>query len=261
MDFMVLKVKSTGGGNVLKDNEELQPLGNGINVIVSREHHFFTDTILLAHFSKPKSNETAVDLGTGCGTIPLLWCKENPPKQTYAVEIQKNGADMAQRSVKLNKLEDKIAVLNKDLKNLKGQLPFGYFDVVACNPPYKPLGTGVVSRGQSHSIIRHESSCTVEDTVKAASDLLRFGGRFCICLRPERLTDALTSFREYKLEPKRLQMVQQRTNKAPKLFLLEGKRGAKQGGLVVLPALIIEDEKGNYSDEMMKIYGSFKEIT
>ncbi|MEE1153972.1 MAG: tRNA1(Val) (adenine(37)-N6)-methyltransferase [Acutalibacteraceae bacterium] len=246
---------------MLKDNEELQPLGNGINVIVSNEHHFFTDTILLAHFSKPKSYETAVDLGTGCGTIPLLWNREKPPKHTYAVEIQENGADMATRSVAMNNLQDKITILNKDLRQLKGSLTFGSFDVVVCNPPYKPLGTGIVSSGESHSIIRHESSCTVEDVVKTASALLRFGGRFCLCLRPERLTDVITAMRENLLEPKRLRMVQQHTNKAPKLFLIEGKRGGKAGGLVVEPALLIEKENGEFSDEMMSIYGSFKELT
>ena len=246
---------------MLKDNEELQPLGNGINVIVSNEHHFFTDTILLAHFSKPKSYETAVDLGTGCGTIPLLWNREKPPKHTYAEEIQENGADMATRSVAMNNLQDKITILKKDLRQLKGSLTFGSFDVVVCNPPYKPLGTGIVSSGESHSIIRHESSCTVEDVVKTASALLRFGGRFCLCLRPERLTDVITAMRENLLEPKRLRMVQQRTNKAPKLFLIEGKRGGKAGGLVVEPALLIEKENGEFSDEMMSIYGSFKELT
>ena len=245
---------------MLKENEELQPLGRGINVIVSNEHHFFTDTILLADFSKPLKRETAVDLGTGCGTIPLLWNKENPPKHTYAVEIQQNGADMAQRSVELNNLQDKITVINEDLRNLRGKLTFGSFDVVVCNPPYKPLGTGIVSQDISHSIIRHENSCTIEDVVKTASGLLRFGGRFCLCLRPERLTDVITAMRNNLLEPKKLRMVQQRKNKSPKLFLIEGRRGGKPGGLNVLPALLIEDDEGNFSEEMMNIYGTFKEL-
>ena len=80
-----------------------------------------------------------------------------------------------------------------------------------------------------------------------------------MCLRPDRLTDVFVAFRKYSLEPKRLQMVQQRVNKAPKLFLVEGRRGGKPGGLVTLPTLFIENSNGEYSDEMMKIYGSFKE--
>lgn len=249
-----------GSDIVLKDNEELQALGNGLNVIVSEEHHFFTDTILLADFSKPKKHETAVDLGTGCGTIPLLWCRESPPKHIYAVEIQENGADMALRSVEMNNLTEKITIMNEDLRNLKGKFVHGSMDIVVCNPPYKPMGTGVVSSGKSHSIIRHEKTCTVDDVLATASDLLRFGGRFCLCLRPERLTDVLLSMREHKIEPKRLRMVQQRQDKAPKLFLVEGKRGGNAGGLVIMPTLFIENENGDFSDEMMKIYGSFKEV-
>ena len=160
----------------------------------------------------------------------------------------------------MNALESRITVMNEDLRELKGKLNFGFFDVVVCNPPYKPLGTGIVSSGKSHSIVRHENTCTIEDVIKTASSLLRFGGRFCMCLRPDRLTESLMLMRKYLIEPKRLRMVQQRKDKAPKLFLVEGKRGGKEGGLNVMPVLLIEDESGNFSEEMMKIYGSFKEV-
>ena len=245
---------------MLKENEELQPLGNGLQVIVSKQHHFFTDTILLANFSKPKKHETAVELGTGCGTIPLLWNRETPHVHTYAVEIQENAVDMTRRSIALNHLDEKITVIHEDLRCLKGRLPIVNCDVVVCNPPYKPLGTGLVSSDGSHAIIRHENTCTIEDVIKTASSLLRFGGRFCMCLRPDRLTESLLLMRKYLIEPKRLRMVQQRKDKAPKLFLAEGKRGGKEGGLNVMPVLLIEDESGNFSEEMMKIYGSFKEV-
>lgn len=251
--------RNKGDNIVLKEDENLQPLGNGINVIVSDEHHFFTDTILLANFSSPKHSEIAIDLGTGCGTIPLLWCKENAPKHIYGIEIQKNGADMAQRSVSINKLDDKITILNEDLRNLKGKLNFGSFDLVVCNPPYKPIGMGVLSSGKSYSIIRHEKNCTIDDVINTAASLLRFGGRFCLCLRPERLADVILSMREHKIEPKKLRMVQQRKNKSPKLFLIEGRRGGNIGGLNVMPTLFIENDNGDFSDEMMNIYGSFKE--
>ncbi len=247
-------------GILLRENEELQPLGNGLQVIVSKQHHFFTDTILLADFSKPKRKETAVELGTGCGTIPLLWSRENPPLHIYAVEIQENAVDMAKRSVAMNHLEENITVICEDLRCLKGKLPIVHCDVVVCNPPYKPLGTGLVSRDDAHAIVRHENSCTIEDVVQSASSLLRFGGRFCLCLRPERLSDTIVTMRKYHIEPKRLRMVQQRHDKPPKLFLLEGRQGGKEGGLNVLPTLFIEKENGMFSDEMMEIYGSYKEL-
>lgn len=244
---------------MLKDGEKLENLGNGISVIVSDMHHFFTDTILLADFANPKKNEKAVDLGSGCGTIPLLWSRYNTPLHTTAVEIQADGADMIARSVEYNKLSEKITVLNEDLKNLKGKLPMGYYDLVVCNPPYKPLGTGVLNPADTYKIIRHECSCTIDDIASSASSLLRFSGRFCLCQRPERLPDVLEAFRKADLEPKKLRMVQQRKNKAPKLFLIEGRRGGKKGGLVNYPALLIEDDNGNFSNEMMSIYGSYKD--
>lgn len=243
---------------MLQESERLEPLGKGIQVIVSDEHHFFTDTILLADFAAPKPHEKAVDLGSGCGTIPLLWNRYKAPFHTAAVEIQENGADMIRRSVMYNRLDEKISVLCADLKELKGRLPFGTYDLVVCNPPYKPLGSGIVSKGTSHQVIRHESACTIDDVVQAAAKLLRFSGRFCLCLRPERLTDVLVAMRKAKLEPKRLRFVQQRKNKEAKLFLIEGKNGARSGGLVMEPTLLIEDDAGGFSAEMNAIYGDYR---
>lgn len=243
---------------MLKDNEHFEPLGNGIEIIVSDLFHFSTDTILLADFAKPKRNDKAVDLGTGCGTIPLLWARSNPSMEIKAVEIQTDGSEMASRSVVHNGLEN-IEIFNKDLKELRGVLPFGYFSLVSCNPPYKEKGTGITNPDNEKLIARHEESCSIDDITLCAKNLLQFGGRFCLCQRPERLADVLLSMRKNDLEPKRLRFVQQRKSKAPKLFLVEGKRGGKPSSLIVEKTLFIEDEKGRLSDEMMEIYGSYKE--
>ncbi len=242
---------------MLLENEKIQPLGGNYNIIVSDQHTFWNDTILLANFSAPKQSENAVDLGAGCGGISLMWCKNNLAKSITAIEIQKTACDMLNRSVKLNNLENKISVINADLCDLKGILPFGVFDIVVCNPPYKATGTGIVNPSEQHKIARHETLCTIDDITKTASNLLRFSGRFCLCLRPERLCEVFESMRKNNIEPKRLQFVQQRKSKAPKLFLVEGKRGGKKGGLIVMPTLFIEDENGSYSQEMIDIYGDY----
>lgn len=243
---------------MLLEGEKLEPLGNGYKIIVSKQHTFWNDTILLANFSSPKNSDMAVDLGAGCGGISLIWCRNNTTKSIYAVEIQETACDMLNRSVKLNNLENKISVINTDLCNLKGVLPFGTFDIVVCNPPYKAIGTGIVNNSNQQKIARHETFCTIDDITQTASKLLRFSGRFCLCLRPERLFEVLDSMHKANIEPKRLQFVQQRKSKAPKLFLVEGKRGAKSGGLIVMPTLFIEDNNGNYSQEMIDIYGDYK---
>lgn len=244
---------------MLKENEHIEPLGNGIKIIVSDIHHFSTDTILLADFSRPKRKCKAVDLGSGCGTIPMLWLRDNKNIQADAVEIQQDAADMIKRSAELNSLSDKLRAINCDLKELKGVLPFGSYDLVSCNPPYKLSGSGIVNPNESKTLARHEQSCTLEDIMSAASKLLQFGGRFCMCQRPERLTDILSLMRQYDLEPKRIRFVQQRLQKEPKLVLVEGRRGGKRGSLVTMPTLFIENESGDFSDEMKEIYGCYKE--
>lgn len=240
-------------------NIHLEPLGNGISIFVSDSYHFSTDTILLADFSKPKGYKKCAELGTGCGTIPLLWCRHNKSLEITAVEIQQNACELAQKSIEQNNLSDNIKLINSDLRELKGKIPFGYYDVVVCNPPYKIGGGGITNPESSKQIARHETECTLDDICKTASQLLQFGGRFCICQRPERLADVMESMRKFAIEPKTLRIVQQRKSKAPKLFLLEGRRGGKRGFLNVMPTLFIENEDGEFSEEMMNIYGSYKE--
>ena len=213
------------------NNKHLEPLGGGIKIYVSDSYRFSTDTILLADFSKQIGAKKCVDLGTGCGTIPLLWYKNNNRLDITAVEIQENACKLFSQSLEYNNLLDKIRIVNSDLNKLDGALPLGSFDLVACNPPYKISGGGITNPG----------------------------GRLCICQRPERLADAMEAMRKYSVEPKKLRLVQQRKSKAPKLFLLEGRRGGKRGFLEVMPTLFIEDESGNFSEEMLNIYGSYKE--
>lgn len=242
---------------MLKKGEHFEPLGNGIEIIVNDFFHFSTDTILLADFSQPKRNSRAVDLGTGCGTIPLLWSRNDNSLQISAVEIQKEACDMFFRSVKHNALSN-INIVNGDLKELKNVLRFGYFDLVCCNPPYKLSGSGIKNPDNEKLLARHEQECTLNDIAETAKNLLQFGGRFCVCQRPERLTDVLETMRKNSLEPKRLRFVQQRRDKKPKLFLAEGRRSSKSGSLVVEPTLFIE-ENGSLSEEMREIYASYKE--
>ena len=244
---------------MLLEGEKLEPLGNGVRVIVSKNHAFGTDTVLLAHFSTPRQNDKACELGTGCGAIPLIWSRSGVPKAVTAVDIQPEACSMLRRSVVLNGLEERITVVESDLCDLKGKAEAGSFDVVVCNPPYKAAGTGLVNPAPSHRIARHEMLCTLDDIAGAASRLLNFGGRLCMCQRPDRLCDLMESMRRFRIEPKRLRFVQQRTDKAPKLFLLEGRRGGKPGGLTVEPTLFIEGEDGALSEEMIRIYGAYKE--
>lgn len=244
---------------MLKSSEHFEPLGSGIEIIVSNDFHFTTDTILLADFANHKKTDKAVDLCTGCGTIPMLWMRKNAPSEVYAVEIFHEGADMLRRTAEHNGVSHIVKPVCADIKELKGILPFGYFDLVTCNPPYKLSGGGIESEEHHELVARHENMCNLEDVISAGSKLLQFSGRLCICQRPERLTDAMELMRKYDVEPKRLRFVQGKSYKAPKLFLLEGKRGSRKGNLVVLPTLIVERDEGGFTQEMNEIYGTYKE--
>ncbi len=241
----------------------LEPLGNGVAVYVSDRHHFTTDTILLADFARVKNGERITELGAGCGTIPLLIIRNHSPKEIYAIEIQEDAVALTEKSIAHN-LEngvDGAAVIRPilgDIRGIRSLLPAGSMDLVICNPPYKLGGSGIENPDEGKKTARHEALCTVEDVCAAANWLLRYGGRFVLCQRPERLTDVLSALRAYDLEPKRLRLVQGRADKAPKLFLVEAKRGARHGYMDVEPALIIEDENG-FTPEMRAIYGSYKD--
>lgn len=245
---------------MLLEGEHWEPLARGISVIVSDSHRFNTDTILLAWFSRPRRGEVCADLGTGCGAIPLLWCARAEPGKIYAVELQADACGMLRRSAERNGLSGRIEAVHGDIRALGDRgapVPRG-LDRVACNPPYKAVGTGAESPREERRLARHEAACRFDEAAAAAAALLRWGGRFCCCLRPERLCDAVTALRAAGLEPKRLRFVQQRPEKAPFLFLLEAARGGRPG-LRAEPVLLLEDGAGKPSAEAAEIYGDYGE--
>lgn len=234
-----------------------EPLSRGYGVFVSRIHRFSTDTLLLAQFSMPRRGERCADFGTGCGAIPVLWCARSEAAVVYGVEIQKDACALLSETVEQNGLSGRLTVCCGDLCSPETLRPLQELHMVACNPPYKPAGTGILCREDADNTARHETMCTIDEIAEAASRVLRYGGRFCVCQRPERLCDILEAFRRNGLEPKRLQFVQQRRGKAPFLFLLEGRKGGKPF-LKVEPVLFVE-ESGCFSEEMMNVYGDYKQ--
>ncbi|MBR1810748.1 MAG: methyltransferase [Clostridia bacterium] len=236
---------------MVNDNEHIEYLSDTLQLIVSDAHTFGTDALLLASFAMPKKNESAADLGAGCGIIPFYWLRGGCKGTIYGIDIQPNAYELMCRSVARNTNIKNFTPMLCDLRELQGTLPAGSLDVVVMNPPYKPAGTGILSSTDADQIARHETMCTLDDVCAAARRLLRYGGKFAVCLRPERLCDILCAMRARKLEPKRLRFVCQRPGLAPWLVLAEGRSGGKPG-LTVLPTLYIE------SEEMRCIVGAYK---
>ncbi len=240
----------------LTPKEHIEYIDGSLQLIVSDSHTFGTDALLLAAFAAPKRKDTICDFGTGCGIIPFYWLSHGA-NHVHAVEIQELACTQVRRSLKINGIEEKFCLVESDLRALKGKLPEGVFDLVTMNPPYTAEGHGIKSSSSAERIARHETELQLTDVFIAASRLLKFGGRMCICLRPERLTEAMMGMRDAKIEPKRLRLVSQRDGKAPWLFLLEGKKG-RNPGLIIEKELHIENPDGTQSEEMLKIMGNYK---
>lgn len=229
-------------------------LGSGITAVVSPEHGFGTDAVLLADFAAPSKRAVCCDLGTGCGIIPLLWCKKQGGAIT-AVDIQPQACRQLEQAIEINSLQSRLTVLNADLRSLKGKLPFGSFDVVTMNPPYKAAGAGIESTGKAQKIARHEIECSLDDVCTAAASLLNFSGKFCVCLRPERLCELFCSMRQAGIEPKRMRTVCKNHWSKPWLVLVEGRRGGKPGMTVESQLAVYEGKE--YSPEMKEIYADY----
>lgn len=215
---------------------------------------FGIDSVLLSDFAKNlKKNSTVVDIGTGTGIISILLSAKSSLKKIYGIEIQEDVADMAKRSVKLNNLEDKIEIINANIKNIFEHLNPNETDVIVTNPPYMKLNTGAINDEKKKLISRHEVECTLEDIIKISYKLLKSNGEFYMVHRAERIVDILYYLRQYKLEPKVLRFIQPNANKEPNLVLIKAVKNAGYQLKLEKP-LIVYDNNGNYTDEILKIY-------
>lgn len=242
---------------MLSNDTRTEKLAQNIDIFVSKKHVFTSDALLLADFANPKRKDKTCDLGTGCGIIPLIFHRDFSPSLNIGVEISENACSLFQRSLELNELYDKIQCINADLRNIDGILPYEYFDVVTINPPYKKQGAGIANENTEQKNARHEYSCTLSDAASAAYRLLKFGGKFVLCHRPERLCDIFCTMRENQIEPKRLREVVQRKGSEPSLILVEGRKGGNPG-MRICPTFYIEDENGCYTKEAKDIFYAYK---
>ena len=218
------------------DKFKLENLGGGITAVISKEHGFGTDALLLADFAAVRENNRCCDMGSGCGIIPLLWLKKNMSRPVAAVEISEQGCEQMKKAAEVNSLGGRLEIFNEDLRRVREFLPAGEFDVVTMNPPYKAEGAGIVSADGAAAMARHGLCCSLDDMCAAAAWLLKFGGKFCVCLRPERLCELMCKMSAAGIEPKRLRTVSKRDGFAPWLVLVEGRRGGKPGMTVFCAA-------------------------
>ena len=242
----------------LHDGERIDDLLIGqLKVIQSEtEFCFSLDAVLLAHFVTVRQGAIAVDLGTGTGVIAFLLTQRGAGHVT-GLELSQSMSAMAKRSVILNKLEDKVEIIQGNLCNVKELLPVGQYDLVVSNPPYRPVGGGYISPNDRVAMAKHEVTATLQDVVNGARHLVKTRGRFAMVHLPERMAEILVAMSQAGIEPKRLQLVHSTLDKKPKMLLVEGIRGGKPG-LEVLPPLVVYQGDGSYSTEIQKYYKEFR---
>lgn len=240
----------------LKEGERLDDLQrNGYKIIQSPEKFCFgMDAVLLSGFASAPEGGRVLDLGTGTGIIPILMAAKTDAKELIGLEIQEESADMAQRSVIYNDLQDRVRIVQGDIKEAGQLFDAASFDVVTSNPPYMIGGHGLKNPEGPKAIARHEVLCDLEDVIRTAARCLKSGGKFYMVHRPFRLAEIMVLMHEYKVEPKRMQLVYPYADKEPNMVLIEGARGGRSR-LTVEKPLIIYEAPGKYTPEIYDIYG------
>jgi len=246
--------------NTLKDYERIDDLQiNGLKIIQNTKGFCFgIDSILLSDFAKSiKKGAKVVDLGTGTGIISILLTAKTEASNVLGVELQTDIADMAERSVLLNHLENKVSIINEDIRELDKILEIGTYDVIITNPPYMKKDSGLKNENNTKLISRHEVECTLEDIARVSHKLLRDNGEIYMVHRPDRLVDIMAIFRKYRLEIKEMRLVFSNESSQANLVLI---KAVKNGNafLRIHKPLYVYQKKGEYTEEILKIYGKIQ---
>ena len=241
--------------DLVKSGERVDDLQNGFFVIQDpKKFCFGMDAVLLSGFARVKKDEAALDMGTGTGIIPILLKSREKGTHFTGLEIQKECADMASRSVAYNGLESAIDIICGDIKEAAEIFGAASFDVVTSNPPYMIGEHGLRNPYMAKAIARHEVLCTLEDVVSQASRVLKDRGHFFMVHRPFRLAEIFQVMMKYKLEPKRMQLVYPYIDREPNMVLIEACKGGNSRITVERP-LIVYEKPGEYTKSILEIYG------
>ena len=239
----------------LKPGERLDDLQiNGYHIIQHPEKFCFgMDAVLLSSFAGCQPDSKVVDFGTGTGVIPILLTAKTKASHIDALEIQEESADMAQRSVQLNGLTDKIKIIQGDIKEASDLLGKASYDYVITNPPYMNNDHGLKNPELPKAIARHEILCSLEDVIREGACVLKPGGHFIMVHRPFRLIEIITCLTRCKLEPKRMRFVHPFADKEPNMVLIDAVRGGNSMVKIESP-LVIYATQGQYTQEILDIY-------
>lgn len=242
--------------DMIRPGERLDDLQcKGYQIIQDPKRFCFgVDAVFLSNFVTVKRGGRVLDLGTGTGIIPILLAAKTEAAYITGLEIQKESAEMAARSVQLNGLEERITITEGDIKEAADIFSAASFDVITSNPPYMTHEHGLENAYEPKNIARHEILCNLEDVVRAAARLVKPGGSFFMIHKPFRLAEIFGMLMQYKLEPKRMRLIYPYVEKEPTMVMIEAVRGGRSR-IKIEPPLIVYQEKGVYTEEVRRMYG------
>ena len=248
-----------------REDERIDRVNEDILLLQKKDGLTFgTDAFLLAAFVRPEPSSHGVDLGSGTGILPLLLLTKGKAASMTAIEVQPTFADLISRNASLNGKENAIRVLEADLRKISAKDLGKEADFILSNPPYMKADSGKQNRAEEKKIARHETAGDISDFSSAAARLLKYGGRFYVVYRPDRLADLFSALRQNHLEPKRMTMVYPDDASEPCLVLVEAVKGASSSLRVTRPLFLYTKASKNsqtrtLSEDAQSIYdtGSF----
>lgn len=215
-------------------------------------YRFSSDAVLLANTVRCKSGDTIVDFGCGNGVISLLLTAKTPCKKIVGIELQKDVAALAEENVRLNNLQDRITVLNADILDAPSLLCKESVETVVCNPPFFTPSSGEKRENPQVALSRHESTCDLQNLLRSASEILKFGGELYLIHKTQRMAEVIAKAYAVKLTPKQITLVYPKLSKPADTFILKCKKCSPDG--VTLDRIIVYEENGEMTEQAKKLY-------
>jgi len=216
-------------------------------------YRYSIDAVILASYIKPGPNDKIVDLGTGCGIIPMILAFRYHDIRVWGIEIQEDLAEIAAANVEANAMSDRVRIVTGDMKSINHAKVDGPVDIILSNPPYRKIDSGRINPHKMKAVARHELAVTLDDVAGTAKRLLRTAGKFVIIYPSWRMTDLLTSMKEHSIEPKRLRVVHSRLGDEAGLVVVEGVKGGQPGLSIEAPLYIYEKDE-RYTPEVENMF-------
>ena len=227
-----------------------------IKIVQDKDYfNFSLDSVLLPNFvGITKKTKMILDMCTGNAPIPLILSTKTDAK-IYAVELQKEVYNLAKETIKINKLDNQIVLINNNIKNLKKIFNTETFDIITCNPPYfKNKEDSIINENIVKSIARHEIEMELEDVMLISKALLKNEGSLVLVHRTDRLIEIIELMRKHNIEPKRMRLIYPKINTESNLVLIDGRKNGKKG-LKILPPLYIHNDDNSYTKEVLEMFG------